>query len=87
MKVLFVVTAYPRHEADVITPWMGETIERLRKSGTRVEVLAPSYRGGGATSIDGIKIHRFRYAPAPLETLTHDVPAMERIRRNPAFAA
>ena len=87
MKVLFVVTAYPRHESDVITPWMGETIGRLRKSGTHVEVLAPSYRGGGATSIDEIKVHRFRYAPASLETLTHDVPAMERIRRNPAFGA
>jgi glycosyltransferase involved in cell wall biosynthesis len=87
MKVLFVVTAYPRHEADVITPWMGETIERLRRSGTHVEVLAPSYRGGGATEIAGVKVHRFRYAPASLETLTHDVPAMERIRRNPAFGA
>jgi glycosyltransferase involved in cell wall biosynthesis len=87
MKVLFIVTAYPRHEGDVITPWMGETIERLRRSGTEVEVLAPSYRGGGATYIGGVKVHRFRYAPASLETLTHDVPAMERIRRNPVFAA
>ena len=87
MKVLFIVTAYPRHERDVITPWMGETIERLRRSGTEVEVLAPSYRGGGATSIAGVKVHRFRYAPAELETLTHDVPAVERIKRSPLFAA
>jgi glycosyltransferase involved in cell wall biosynthesis len=87
MKVLFVVTAYPRREGDVITPWMGQTIDRLRQSGTEVEVLAPSYRGGGATSIGGVKVHRFRYAPASLETLTHDVPAMERIRRKPPFAA
>ena len=87
MKVLFIVTAYPRHELDVITPWMGETIDRLRRSGTEVEVLAPSYRGGGATSIGGVKVHRFRYAPAELETLTHDVPAVERIKRSPLFAA
>ena len=87
MKVLFIVTAYPRHEGDVITPWMGETIERLRRSGTEVEVLAPSYRGGGATSIGGVTVHRFRYAPAEFETLTHDVPAVERIRRSPLFAA
>ena len=87
MKVLFIVTAYPRHERDVITPWMGETIERLRRSGTEVEVLAPSYRGGGATSVAGVKVHRFRYAPAELETLTHDVPAVERIKRSPLFAA
>jgi glycosyltransferase involved in cell wall biosynthesis len=87
MKVLFVVTAYPRHEGDVITPWMGETIDRLRAAGTEVEVLAPAYRGGGATSINGVTVHRFRYAPAGLETLTHDVPAMERIRRKPPFAS
>ncbi|HEX6573704.1 MAG TPA: glycosyltransferase family 4 protein [Gemmatimonadaceae bacterium] len=87
MKVLFIVTAYPRHEGDIITPWMGETIARLRDAGTHVEVLAPSYEGGGATEIDGIRVHRFRYAPAALETLTHDMPAVERIRRSPAYAS
>ena len=87
MKVLFIVTAYPRHEGDIITPWMGETISRLREAGTDVEVLAPSYKGGGATRIDGVKVHRFRYAPSRMETLTHDMPAVERIKRSPAFAA
>ncbi len=87
MKVLFVVTAYPRFEGDIITPWMGETIGRLRLAGTQVEVLAPSYKGGGATMIDGVKVHRFRYAPAALETLTHDMPAVDRIRKNPLFGS
>ena len=87
MKVLFIVTAYPRHEKDVITPWMGETIDRLRRSGVEVEVLAPSYRGSPSQSIGGVMVHRFRYAPAALETLTHDMPALDRIRRNPLFAS
>ncbi len=87
MKVLFIVTAFPRHEGDVITPWMGETIERLIASGTQVEVLAPSYRGSRSGIIGGVMVHRFRYAPAALETLTHDMPAVERIRRSPAFLA
>ena len=87
MKVLFIVTAYPRHDGDVITPWMGETIDRLIAAGTEVEVLAPSYKGSATSVIGGVKVHRFRYAPASLETLTHDMPAMERIGRNPAFAA
>ena len=86
MKVLFVVTAYPRFEGDIITPWMGETIDRLRRAGTEVEVLAPSYEGGGATTMGGVRVHRFRYAPAALETLTHDMPAVDRIRKNPAFS-
>ena len=37
--------------------------------------------------IDSVKVHRFRYAPAGLETLTHDVPAVDRIRKNPLFGA
>jgi glycosyltransferase involved in cell wall biosynthesis len=87
VKVLFIVTAYPRHDSDVITPWMGETIARLRKSGVDVEVLAPSYRGAPATSIQGVKVHRFRYAPAAIESLTHDAPALDTIAKNPLYAA
>jgi glycosyltransferase involved in cell wall biosynthesis len=87
MKVLFIVTAYPRHEGDVITPWMGETIDRLRKTGVDVEVLAPSYKGSSTQIVGGVKVHRFRYAPAELETLTHDVPAMDRIKKSPMMAS
>lgn len=87
MRVLFIVTAYPRHEGDVITPWMGETIDRLIAAGMHVEVLAPSYRGSTTSIIGGVKVHRFRYAPAPFETLTHDVPALDRIAGNPLYTA
>jgi len=87
MKVLFIVTAYPRREGDVITPWMGETIDQLRKAGLNVEVLAPSYKGSTTSVIGGVLVHRFRYAPEPMETLTHDMPALERIKRNPFFLA
>jgi glycosyltransferase involved in cell wall biosynthesis len=87
MKVLFIVTAYPRHEGDVITPWLGETIDRLIASGTQVEVLAPAYRGSTTSKIGGVLVHRFRYAPAPFETLTHDVPALDRIAGNPLYTA
>ena len=87
MKVLFIVTAYPRHEGDVITPWMGETIGRLKQTGIDVEVLAPSYKGSATQIVGGVKVHRFRYAPAELETLTHDVPAMDRIKKSPLMAS
>lgn len=87
MNVLYIVTAYPRWEGDVITPWLTETIRRLRESGVSVEVLAPAYRGGGAEELDGVRVHRFRYAPAALETLTHDQTAPDRIRERPRYAA
>jgi glycosyltransferase involved in cell wall biosynthesis len=85
MRVLYVVTAYPRGPDDVITPWMGETIRRLQGVGVDVEVLAPAYKGSRNHAVDGVTVHRFRYAPAPLEKLTHDEPALDRISKNPAY--
>lgn len=87
MKVLFLVTAYPRDPADVITPWMVETIRRLRARGVTVEVLAPAYRGLPGQTVDGVRVHRFRYAPRGWETLTHDQTAPDRIRQKPWFLA
>lgn len=87
MKVLYIVTAFPRAESDVITPWMVETIHRLGTRGVEVEVLAPSYRGLADQVVHGIPVHRFRYAPRRLETLTHDQTAPDRIRERPAFAS
>ncbi len=87
MKVVHVVTAFPRHDDDVITPWLGKLLLGLRERGLEVEVLAPAYRGGGATDWRGIPVRRFRYAPARLETLTHEETAPDRIRRRPAYAA
>jgi phosphatidyl-myo-inositol dimannoside synthase len=72
VKVLYLVTAYARGPGDVITPWLAETIRRLRGRGVEVEVLAPSYRGLRDQVVDGVKVHRFRYAPRGWETLTHD---------------
>jgi glycosyltransferase involved in cell wall biosynthesis len=86
VKVLFIVTAYPRSEADLITPWLLETIQRLRERGTEVEVLAPSYRGLEDQVIGGTRVHRFRYAPRGWETLTHDQTAPDRIRERPFYA-
>lgn len=66
---------------------MSQTIQRLRAAGVEVEVLAPSYRGLSDQVVDGIRVHRFRYAPAPLETLTHDQTTPDRLRDRPAFLA
>ena len=85
MKVLFLVTAYARDPEDVITPWLVETIRRLRARGVTVEVLAPAYRGLATQEVAGVKVHRFRYAPTPWETLTHDQTAPDRIRERPWF--
>lgn len=81
MRILHVVTAFPRHADDVITPWLVELIRRLRAAGHEVEVFCSAYRGGGNRELDGIPIHRFRYSPARLEDLTHDETVPERLKR------
>ncbi len=86
MKVIHVVTAFPRHDEDVITPWLGQVLLRLRASNVDARVLAPSYRGGGATEWRGVPVTRFRYAPAAWETLTHDETAPDRLRHRPWYA-
>jgi glycosyltransferase involved in cell wall biosynthesis len=87
VKVLFIVTAYPRSADDLITPWLVETIRHLGGRGIEVEVLAPSYRGLGDQVVQGVRVHRFRYAPRAWETLTHEQTAPDRIRERPHFLA
>lgn len=85
MRVVHVATAFPRHDEDPITPWLVELIRRQRDAGLDASVLAPAYRGGPTEEPTGIPVHRFRYAPAPLEKLTHDETVPDRLRRSPAY--
>jgi phosphatidyl-myo-inositol dimannoside synthase len=81
VRILHVVTAFPRYEGDVIAPWLVELLTRLQRAGHEVEVFCSAYRGGGGTSYRGIPVHRFRYFLAPWEDLTHDEAALDRMRR------
>ncbi len=81
MRILHVVTAFPRSPDDVIVPWLVELIQQLRAAGHEVEVFTSAYRGGGNREFEGIPIHRFRYFPAPFEDLTHDEAVPERVKR------
>ncbi len=82
MRVLHVVTAFPRTRDDVIVPWLVELLKRLPAAGYDVEVFTSSYRGGGGESYEGIRVHRFRYFFARWENLTHDEAAPDRMRRS-----
>ena len=82
MRILHVVTAFPRFEGDVIAPWLVELLQRLRQAGHEVEVFCSAYRGGGGDSYAGIPVHRFRYFPARWEDLTHDEATQDRMRRS-----
>lgn len=85
MKVLVVGSVYPRFESDNEVPWLRKSVETLRASGVDVEVMAPSHRGLRSHTIDGVKVHRFRYAPKNLEILTHDEGAPTKMAKHPSM--
>lgn len=87
MKVVHVVTAFPRWREDPITPWLVELVRRQRAEGLDATVLAPAYRGGPEVEPGDIPVRRFRYAPAPWERLTHEETVPDRLRRERRYAA
>jgi glycosyltransferase involved in cell wall biosynthesis len=82
VRVLHIVTAFPRSPDDVIVPWLVVLLRRLRAAGCEAEVFTSAYRGGGNTAFAGIPVHRFRYFPARWEDLTHDEATPDRIKRS-----
>ena len=75
MRILHVITAFPRSTDDVIVPWLVELLKHLRAAGHEVEVLTSAFKGGGNREFAGIPVHRFRYFPARWEDLTHEEAA------------
>ncbi|HXV86964.1 MAG TPA: glycosyltransferase family 4 protein [Gemmatimonadales bacterium] len=82
MRILHIVTAFPRDESDVITPWLVELLRRLRARGYDAEVFTSAYRGTRPADFQGIPVHRFRYFFRRWEDLTHDEAAPDRVRRS-----
>jgi len=83
ISVLTLTSVYPRSHEDTEVPWLRIAIRELKERGCRVAVVAPSYKGLKSHEIDGVPVHRFRYAPAGWEILTHDEGAPSKIARNP----
>ena len=84
-RLLIITTNFPRWPGDPHSPWLVELLGLLREQGIQIEVLAPAYAGQGNQQIYEMPVHRFRYAPARWETLTHDEGAPNKIRRNPWY--
>ncbi len=84
-RVLIITSNFPRWEGDPHSPWLLALMARLQARGLSFQVLAPAFRGMRSHEIDGIPVHRFRYAPARWETLTHEDGAPNKIRSRPAY--
>jgi glycosyltransferase involved in cell wall biosynthesis len=91
VRILHVVTAWPRDPEDVITPWLVTLAEKQAARGHEVDVLAPAWRGRrtqseGSGGKPGPTVRRFRYAPSRWERLTHEETVPDRLQRHPAYA-
>ena len=82
MRILHLVTAFPRTERDIIAPWLVELVKRQRAAGHDAQVFTASYHGAGDHLFAGIPVHRFRYFFARWEALTHDESAADRMQRS-----
>ena len=82
-KVLVIGSVYPRFHEDAEVPWLRTSIAHLKKAGLDIQVLAPSYKGLKSHEIDGVKVNRFRYAPASWEFLTHEEGAPSKMASKP----
>ena len=83
MKVLVIGSVYPRFHEDAEVPWLRTSIAHLKKAGLGIQVLAPAYKGLRTHEIDGVKVNRFRYAPASWEILTHEEGAPSKMASKP----
>ena len=82
MRILHLVTAFPRDERDIIAPWLVELVKRQRAAGHDAQVFTAAYHGSGDHVFAGIPVHRFRYFFARWEALTHDESAADRMQRS-----
>jgi glycosyltransferase involved in cell wall biosynthesis len=84
LKICVVGSTYPRHAGDHEVPWLRRSVNLLAARGHRVMVLAPAWKGLRSHTIDGVRVRRFRYAPARVECLTHDQGAPNKLH-NPIY--
>jgi len=72
LRVLFLAHAYPRNDADPVGSFVGNLAVALRERDVEVTVSAPSAAGlAPFEHVNGIPVHRFRYAPDRYETLAY----------------
>ena len=72
MRVLFLAHAYPRFKGDPVGSFIHNLAVALRQRGIDVVVSAPGAPGLEKVDvIDGVTVHRFRYAPSRYETLAY----------------
>jgi glycosyltransferase involved in cell wall biosynthesis len=72
VHIAFVTHAYPRRPDDVAGIFLHRLAVALVALGHRITVIAPADRGaGGVAALDGVTVHRIRYANPTREDLAY----------------
>jgi glycosyltransferase involved in cell wall biosynthesis len=80
VRVLFVTHSFPRWSGDVAGAFILRLARALEDGGTQVHVLAPASKGlAPQDTIDGVSVHRFRYAPVSWQTLAYTGTMAEQV--------
>lgn len=72
MRILTVTHNYPRFVGDPAGAFVARIAEGATEHGHQVEVIAPHAPGTTTDEqVGGLRLHRFRYAPAPFERVAY----------------
>ena len=75
MRVLFLTHSYPRTPGDAAGAFLLHLATALKQQDVDVTVVAPAGDHLPAHEVlDGIPVHRFRYAPRRYQKLAYTVP-------------
>lgn len=81
LRVLFLTHAFPRWPGDAAGSFILRLAKALQKERIDVTVLTPhAPELSSRDTIDGVRVVRFRYAPASLETLAYTGTMAEQVR-------
>ena len=70
MKIVMLTTSFPRTDDDYLARWILELSQELKKTGTISTIVVPHAAGLKKSDvIDGIEVHRFKYAPEKFEVI------------------
>lgn len=73
MRVLFLTHSFPRYSGDAAGAFILRLATALGNEGVAVRVIAPATATATPEDVmDGVPVHRFRYAPRALETLAYE---------------
>lgn len=77
-------STFPRWTDDTVPEFVYRLSAGLAGRGHEIHVLAPHDAGAARHEVvDGLRVHRFVYAPVPMEKLCYDGGILENLRRHP----